>query len=95
MLINLFLGIYGLAMCFILFYSFAQANLLWHFFKFKDNKIPLASMADKGLPFVTIQLPVFNEKYVVKRLIHAIAQMQYPAEKLEIQLLDDSTDETV
>ena len=94
MLINLFLGIYGLAMCFILFYSFAQANLLWHFFKFKDNKIPLASMADKGLPFVTIQLPVFNEKYVVKRLIHAIAQMQYPAEKLEIQLLDDSTDET-
>jgi len=94
MLINLFLGIYGLAMCFILFYSFAQANLLWHFFRFKDNKMPIAAIDDKALPFVTIQLPVFNEKYVVERLIHAIAEMQYPMDKLEIQLLDDSTDET-
>jgi cellulose synthase/poly-beta-1,6-N-acetylglucosamine synthase-like glycosyltransferase len=90
----LFLGIYGLAMSFILFYSFAQANLLWHFFRFKDNKVPAAKMEDKDLPCVTIQLPLFNEKYVVRRLMDAIAEIQYPKEKLEIQILDDSTDET-
>ncbi|GAB3006097.1 glycosyltransferase [Cyclobacterium sediminis] len=95
MLINLSLVIYGLAMCFVLFYSFAQANLLWHFFKFKDSKMPMASLDDKGLPKVTVQLPVFNEKYVVERLMEAIASMHYPKEKLEIQILDDSTDETV
>ena len=43
---------------------------------------------------MTIQLPIFNEKYVVKRLIDAVCQMDYPKDKYEIQVLDDSTDET-
>lgn len=67
-------------MCFVLFYSFAQANLLWHFFKFKDRKMPMATINDKGLPKVTVQLPIFNEKYVVERLIEAISSMHYPKE---------------
>ena len=46
------------------------------------------------LPVVTVQLPVFNERYVVERLIRAVAKMDYPADRLEIQVLDDSTDET-
>lgn len=46
------------------------------------------------LPFITVQLPLFNEKYVVKRLLEAVANIEYPADKLEIQVLDDSTDET-
>ena len=45
-------------------------------------------------PTVLIQLPIFNERYVVERLLHNVAKMDYPAEKLKIQLLDDSTDET-
>ncbi|MEM7582566.1 MAG: cellulose synthase family protein [Acidobacteriota bacterium] len=45
-------------------------------------------------PVVTVQLPIFNEKYVAKRLIDAVCAMDYPREKLEIQVLDDSTDET-
>jgi cellulose synthase/poly-beta-1,6-N-acetylglucosamine synthase-like glycosyltransferase len=44
---------------------------------------------------VTVQLPVFNEVYVIERLVNAICEMEYPKDKLEIQLLDDSTDETV
>ena len=48
----------------------------------------------KPLPFVTIQLPVYNEKYVVKRLIESACNVNYPKEKFEIQVLDDSTDET-
>ncbi len=46
------------------------------------------------LPRVTVQLPIFNEQYVVDRLLHAVCRLQYPPGKLDIQLLDDSTDET-
>ncbi len=45
-------------------------------------------------PAVTVQLPVYNEQYVVERLIKKVAELDYPHEKLEIQVLDDSTDET-
>jgi len=48
-----------------------------------------------GLPTVTIQLPIYNERYVIRRLINAVSAIDYPAEMLEIQVLDDSTDETV
>ncbi len=57
-----------------------------------DNVIPKGKI--KPLPFVTIQLPVYNEKYVVKRLIESACNINYPREKFEIQVLDDSTDET-
>jgi cellulose synthase/poly-beta-1,6-N-acetylglucosamine synthase-like glycosyltransferase len=45
-------------------------------------------------PFVTVQLPIYNELYVAERLINAVARLDYPTDKLEIQVLDDSTDET-
>ncbi len=44
---------------------------------------------------MTVQLPIFNEQYVVERLLDAVCKLKYPREKLDIQLLDDSTDETV
>ena len=47
------------------------------------------------IPYVTIQLPVYNEMYVMERLLDNIAKIDYPKDKLEIQVLDDSTDETV
>ena len=46
-------------------------------------------------PSVTVQLPIYNELYVAERLINAVAQLDYPTERLQIQVLDDSTDETV
>jgi len=49
----------------------------------------------KDWPHVTIQLPVFNERYVVKRLIESVCRLDYPADLLEIQVLDDSTDDTI
>lgn len=92
LLIYISLGIYVLSMLFVLFYSLAQADLLWHFFKFQRRfKAPETPTT---LPVVTLQLPIFNEKYVVERLIDAVAKLSYPADKLEIQVLDDSTDET-
>jgi cellulose synthase/poly-beta-1,6-N-acetylglucosamine synthase-like glycosyltransferase len=47
------------------------------------------------VPVVTVQLPLFNELYVAKRLIDAVCALEYPKDKLEVQVLDDSTDETV
>ena len=47
-----------------------------------------------SVPFVTVQLPVYNEKYVVERLIDNIVLLNYPKDKFEIHVLDDSTDDT-
>ncbi|MGH9357449.1 MAG: glycosyltransferase [Terriglobia bacterium] len=48
----------------------------------------------ESLPKVTVQLPIYNERYVVERLLDAVSQLDYPRDLLEIQVLDDSTDET-
>jgi cellulose synthase/poly-beta-1,6-N-acetylglucosamine synthase-like glycosyltransferase len=50
---------------------------------------------DSDVPFVTIQLPIFNELYVTERLIDNITKFDYPKDKFEIHILDDSTDETL
>src|SRR5262245_18703618 len=50
--------------------------------------------ADDELPFVTVQLPIYNERYVVERLLRAVAAFDYPRSRFEIQVLDDSTDDT-
>ena len=89
------LGIYGLALSFVLLYSFIQMHLVFLYLrnrKQESQKKP--ELAEKEWPLVTIQLPIFNELYVTKRLIENIALIDYPSEKLEIQVLDDSTDET-
>ncbi len=49
---------------------------------------------NESLPIVTVQLPIYNEQYVAKRLIHSVCSLTYPIDKLQIQVLDDSTDQT-
>jgi cellulose synthase/poly-beta-1,6-N-acetylglucosamine synthase-like glycosyltransferase len=53
-----------------------------------------APLLPDPLPFVTVQLPLFNERYVAARVVRAVAALEYPVERLEIQVLDDSTDDT-
>ena len=67
--------------------------MVYHYLKTrgKDSVLPELGHA----PVVTVQLPVYNEYYVVDRLIEAVCSIEYPKDKLEIQVLDDSTDETV
>ncbi len=85
--------LYGLALCFVLFHSISDAHLIYHYLRsFRKEKKPLN--IEGYYPFVTIQLPVYNEVYVVERLIDAVAAISYNPHKLEIQVLDDSTDET-
>jgi len=67
--------------------------MVYHYLKQKGQKFETLPLTET--PLVTIQLPIFNEYYVVNRLIDAVCAMDYPKDKLEIQVLDDSTDETV
>jgi cellulose synthase/poly-beta-1,6-N-acetylglucosamine synthase-like glycosyltransferase len=79
-------------------YAVAQLNLLINYLKYKnkeDNSVKLDFTNPEEIPYVTIQLPVFNELYVMKRLLKNIAKIDYPKDKLEIQVLDDSTDESI
>jgi cellulose synthase/poly-beta-1,6-N-acetylglucosamine synthase-like glycosyltransferase len=71
--------------------------LVFLYYKHKRNKTtePAAHFDFDDLPRVTVQLPIFNEQYVVERLLDAVCRLEYPKDKLDIQLLDDSTDETV
>lgn len=90
--------IYTTALILIFMYALAQLNLLFNYLssKRKENSRELLDISDPSkVPYVTIQLPVFNEMYVMERLLDNIAEIEYPREKLEIQVLDDSTDETV
>ena len=61
--------------------------------KHKDQ-VPVAAGRFDDLPAVTIQLPIYNEMYVVDRLVEAVCRIDYPRDRLEVQVLDDSTDET-
>lgn len=89
--------IYTLSLLLIFIYSLSQLHLLFNYLK--SLKIPdtasLFDLSNPGeTPLVTVQLPIYNEKYVVERLLNNIARLQYPSGKLEIQVLDDSTDES-
>ena len=68
--------------------------MVYYYLKFRDKRDDFSGEL-KEFPIVTIQLPVFNEMYVVERLIKSTCEIDYPIDKLEIQVLDDSTDETV
>lgn len=87
------LALYGLCLLGMLVYSLGQLHLAWYYRKAKKEK-PVSIPELQQWPMVTIQLPVFNEKYVIERLIKKVAEIDYPSDKLEIQVLDDSTDET-
>jgi len=74
-------------------YGLHRYWLVYSYVKYRNN-LPPAAPEPEEWPRVTVQLPIYNERYVVERLIETVARFDYPAEKLEIQVLDDSTDET-
>jgi cellulose synthase/poly-beta-1,6-N-acetylglucosamine synthase-like glycosyltransferase len=74
-------------------YGLHRYWLVYSYVKFRNNVPPEASEPSLW-PQVTVQLPIYNERYVIERLIEAVARFDYPRELLQIQVLDDSTDET-
>ena len=92
----LIIVIYFLVLTFIFFYAFVEFTLAISYIKSKRSNSQITTIInkDKDYPIVTIQLPVYNEIYVIERLIDSVVKIKWPKEKLEIQVLDDSTDET-
>ncbi|RLD29257.1 MAG: glycosyl transferase family 2 [Bacteroidetes bacterium] len=89
--------VYSIALILIFLYALAQLNLLFNYLgsKNKEDNSPKYNLKNPDeIPYVTIQLPVYNELYVMERLLDNIAKIDYPEDKLEIQVLDDSTDES-
>ena len=74
-------------------YGFHRYCILYLYFKHRRD-VPTPAARFEELPRVTVQLPIFNELYVVERLLKSVAALDYPRHLLQIQVLDDSTDET-
>lgn len=74
-------------------YGLHRYSLVFNYFKYRKNAAGPPPEV-KEWPRVTVQLPIFNERYVIERLVESIAAFDYPRELLDIQVLDDSTDET-
>lgn len=87
------LGAYFLVLIVLALYAAHRFALVWTYFRHSRN-VPGAPHPVEHWPRVTVQLPIYNERYVVERLVAACARLDYPRERLEIQVLDDSTDET-
>jgi cellulose synthase/poly-beta-1,6-N-acetylglucosamine synthase-like glycosyltransferase len=94
---GLALGAYVACLLFLLLFSLGQLHLLvMHRRRRPSGKPrPGPERASEWLPLVTVQLPVYNERYVIRRLLAAVAALDYPRDRLEIQVLDDSADDTV
>jgi cellulose synthase/poly-beta-1,6-N-acetylglucosamine synthase-like glycosyltransferase len=79
---------------FLALYGFHRYLVIWRYWRHRKalRETPLARL--EKLPRVTIQLPIYNERYVLDRLLESVTRIEYPRDSLQIQVLDDSTDET-
>ncbi|MGH9856785.1 MAG: glycosyltransferase, partial [Acidobacteriota bacterium] len=85
--------IYFIVLILLSIYGIHRYIMVHLFRKYRAHEPRLAGTFEE-LPKVTVQLPIYNEMYVVERLIDAVCHIDYPREKFEVQVLDDSTDET-
>jgi cellulose synthase/poly-beta-1,6-N-acetylglucosamine synthase-like glycosyltransferase len=88
------LGAYFFTLIILGIYGWHRYYLVYLYMKHRQE-VPVSPAPPDDLPIVTIQLPLYNEMYVADRLIAAVCRIEYPRDRLEIQVLDDSTDETV
>jgi cellulose synthase/poly-beta-1,6-N-acetylglucosamine synthase-like glycosyltransferase len=84
---------YFVVMVILAMYGIHRYALVYNYYRNRKN-VPPPPPEITEWPKVTVQLPIYNERYVIERLVDAVAQFDYPRELLEIQVLDDSTDET-
>src|SRR4051794_17307021 len=90
---TLSLGLFFFVLIIFSFFRWDRYYLLYIYMRNRDRQ-PKAGPQLSPLPVVTIQLPLYNEMYVADRLVESVCAIDYPRELLEIQVLDDSTDET-
>ncbi len=90
---TLILASYFFILIILAVYGWHRYYLVYVYMKHKD-RVPTAAGHFYNLPVVTVQLPIYNEMYVVDRLIDAVCEFDYPRDRFEVQVLDDSIDET-
>src|SRR5881398_3501867 len=90
---TLILVLYFFVLSILAVYGWHRYYLVYLYMRHKDSQ-PVEPAPLDPLPVVTVQLPIYNEMYVADRLIDSICRLEYPRDLLEIQVLDDSTDET-
>ena len=86
---------YFVVMVILAGYGMHRYALVYMYYRNRKNRTAEPAKQFAELPCITVQLPIFNEQFVVDRLVDSICKLDYPKDKLEIQVLDDSTDETV
>lgn len=91
---SILIGIHVAAVAGLALYGCLGFFALWQYRRHRAEQSVLPSVPWDELPAVTVQLPIFNEREVVGRVIAATAALSYPPDRLQIQVLDDSTDDT-
>src|SRR5215831_1324134 len=94
MLENVLTIVYLVILLSLALYGFHRSTLVYFYYRYRDRQPKPLSPWSGQLPRVTVQLPLYNEMYVAPRLLDAVARLDYPHDRLEVQVLDDSTDET-
>src|ERR1051325_4285497 len=87
------LAAYFFVLIILAIYGWHRYYLVYLYMKYRD-RLPKVRPLTGPAPMVTIQLPIYNELYVADRLIESVCRIDYPRDRVEIQVLDDSTDET-
>lgn len=90
---DIIIGVYFVSLTILFLFGSSGFIMIYYYFKHRRT-YSLKPQELRDYPEVTIQLPIYNEVYVVNRLLEATCKIEYPKDKLEIQVLDDSTDET-
>jgi cellulose synthase/poly-beta-1,6-N-acetylglucosamine synthase-like glycosyltransferase len=85
---------YFLLLVILSVYGCHRYEMIRRYMKYRKELLTAPPVKFETLPRVTIQLPIYNERYVVERLIEETTRMEYPKHLLQIQVLDDSTDDT-
>ena len=92
---TLFIVLYLVTLGVLALYGLHRSALLFSYLRHRhEHTVPASRFDGVNLPLVTVQLPMFNEMFVAGRLLDAVSRIDYPADRLEIQVLDDSTDAT-
>jgi cellulose synthase/poly-beta-1,6-N-acetylglucosamine synthase-like glycosyltransferase len=90
-----FMWVYFLILGLLSVYGIYRYRLVYLFVRYQKHRPqPKSTFTSDHLPRLTVQLPLFNEMYVAERLIDAVTRLEYPRDLIEIQVLDDSTDDT-
>ncbi len=93
-MITILSNLYVLTVAGLALYGLLGLLTLWLYWRHRNDTFPCPEVDEADLPPVTVQLPIYNERFVVRRLVETAVTLDYPADQLQIQIIDDSSDDT-